>query len=385
MEGNALALIQARPAAAHSVLVLNDGGPMVAAWERAGAAVTCVGRPGRTPGRIAAAVTGALSSIKPAGAIAWSGVPGLPEIVHACGRAGVPLAVHGGNPARRMPVRVDLRYGLLERLFPPGGGQAGGPLPTYVCCSRHVAESFAVSRYLRRFPRTVVPNGVPATGPPAAVRRFDPSGSGPAQSGEIDRPFTIGMTARLSVIKDHPTLLRAVAQLADRVPNLLLELAGDGETRPALEALAASLHLGARVRFLGDVGDVPATLRRWDLFAYATTPDEGLGNAVAEAMVAGLPCVVTEVGPMREFFEDTPDGPTVRLVPPADPAALAAALGELIPDHAARGRLANAGRAFAARKFAPEAFARGYLAALGLPADFGAPAATADRPGGGAA
>ena len=365
VEGNALALIRALPAAGHDVLLLNDGGPMVEAWERAGATAACVGRPGRRPGRIAAAVARQLEKVPPDGAIAWSGVPHLPEIVHACNRAGVPLAAHAGNPARPMPLRVDLRYGLLERLFPPSG-----PRPTFVCCSRHVADSFAAGRFLRRFPRTVVPNGVPPSGAPAEVRPFDPA-----------RPFTIGMTARLDAIKDHATLLRAFAAVAERFPNARLELAGDGETRPALEALAAGLGLGDAIRFLGDVGDVPAALRRWDLFAYATTPDEGLGNAVAEALTAGLPCVVTEIGPMREFFEQTPDGPTVRLVPPADPPALAAALIELIPDQAARARLATAGRAFAEQKFGLAAFARGYLAALGLPAGFG----SSPAPTGGAA
>ena len=62
--------------------------------------------------------------------------------------------------------------------------------------------------------------------------------------------------------------------------------------------------MGDAVRFLGEVGDVYGQMARWDLFAYATTANEGLGNAVAEAMMFGLPCVVTDVGPMREFAGD---------------------------------------------------------------------------------
>ncbi len=126
--------------------------------------------------------------------------------------------------------------------------------------------------------------------PPHEPRTYDPS-----------VPFVIGMTARLSRIKDHATLLRAFALVAKQFPNVRLELAGDGTLRPSLESLCQELQVGDRTTFLGDIRDVYGAMSGWDLFAYATTEREGLGNAVSEAMAFGLPCIVTDVGPMKEF------------------------------------------------------------------------------------
>ena len=84
-------------------------------------------------------------------------------------------------------------------------------------------------------------------------------------------------------------------------------------------------------------------------------------------MAYGLPCVVTDVGPTREFLAETAGGPTVRLAAPAAPPALAAAVTALVPDRAGRERLGAAGRAFARDRFDPRTFARRHAELLGLP------------------
>ena len=332
---------------------------MVAAWEAAGATVFVAGAASLSLRRAGGVVAGHLAGRPADAAVAWHGLPRLPQIARACGRAGVALAAHAGNPLR-LSAAQRLRYRLEDLLF-----RHPGPRPVVACCSEHVAAAFHADGYLRRYPTRVIFNGIELPAGRAAVRPFDPAQTDSAA------PFTLGMTARLDPIKDHPTLLRAFATVRDRFPTARLELAGDGRSRGMLEGLAAELNLTGAVRFLGNVPDVYGAMANWDLFAYATTADEGLGNAVSEALAFGLPTVLTDVGPMRSFHEVIDDGEgageSVRLVPPADPAALAAAICELIPDVAARRRLAEVGRALAWERFHPHRFAVRHAELLGLP------------------
>jgi glycosyltransferase involved in cell wall biosynthesis len=130
-----------------------------------------------------------------------------------------------------------------------------------------------------------------------------------------------------------------------------------------LRQLVYDLGLDDSVRFLGDVSDVYGRMAGWDLFAYATTEREGLGNAVAEAMMFGLPCVITDVGPMHEFGCE---GATARMVPRTNPQALAEAVCKLIPDLKSRQELSEHGREYALAKFHPRVFAERYADILGL-------------------
>ncbi|MEX0643453.1 MAG: glycosyltransferase [Pirellulales bacterium] len=347
-ERDALALIRSLPEVRHRVLVLGAPGTMCDDWIEAGAAVDIdpLGHHGNRS--TVAAVRRFVEQHPPSAAMIWHGLVHLPQVIHALNPLGIPIAVHGGNPTNLMSRWVDWRYELLGYVYPPKG-----PLPTYICCSQYVADSFPKSRYLRRFPRVVVPNAVEMpNGQAHTVRPFD-----------SERPFVIGMVARLNSIKDHATLLRALAIVQRQFPNTRLELAGDGDERQPLYHLASELGINSAIRFLGDVTGVYKLMEGWDLFAYATTEGEGLGNAVTEAMMFGLPCVLTDVGPMREFAGD---GTAVRLVPPANPEALAAAVCELIPDVAARSALSAAGREFALSRFHPENFARSHAEVLGL-------------------
>jgi glycosyltransferase involved in cell wall biosynthesis len=281
--------------------------------------------------------------LHPEGVIIWHGMVRLPEILHAlCDFKGKVL-VHAGNPAYSMPRWVDWRYWLREKAL---GSRC---LATYVCCSQYVANSLEHSRYLRRFPRAVVFNGVkPLTVPPHTPREIRSGAS-----------FTIGMTARLDHIKDHATLLRAFALLSQGWPTVSLELAGAGEQRSTLEKLAKGLGIVEQVRFLGSVPDVYAVMQHWDIFAYATTNKEGLGNALAEAMLLGLPCVVTDVGPMREV-----GGDAVSYVTERDAEGLSAAIGALTGEWKRRREMQVTGLARALNEFSAASFAEGYLAIL---------------------
>ena len=347
-ETDSIVLIRELPEIRHRVLVLGPTGPMCEDWEEAGAEVHMhrLGFMGRHT--IVAALRRFVDEHPPDAVMLWHGLIHLPQIIHALNPLGVPMGVHGGNPAHTMRCWNKWRYELLRHFYP-----RRGPRPTYICCSQYVADSFESTLYLSRFQRVVIPNGVTLpTCPLHQVRPYDAS-----------RWFVIGMVAQLNSIKDHATLLRAFAKVHEQFPNAKLELAGDGEERGRLKQLARTLNIVEAVDFLGDLADVYEAMDHWDLFAYATTEHEGMGNAVAEAMMLGLPCVVTDVGPTHEFAGD---GTAVRLVRPADPDALAKAICDLIPDAAAHSALSATGRGHAESRYHPAAFARQYAEVLGL-------------------
>jgi glycosyltransferase involved in cell wall biosynthesis len=149
------------------------------------------------------------------------------------------------------------------------------------------------------------------------VQRFSYTGPRP------DGPIVV--VARLSPEKDVETLIRAVAIASDGSPPLRLEVAGDGPCRPDLERLTHDLGLSERVRFLGEVQDVPGLLARASLFVLPSRT-EGISLTLLEAMARGLPVVATRVGGNSQVVVE---GETGLLVPPQDPTSLAEALVRL--------------------------------------------------------
>lgn len=156
------------------------------------------------------------------------------------------------------------------------------------------------------------------------------------------RPDTklVGIVARLVPIKDHETFLAAAARVARADPAAHFVVAGDGPLRARLEAAAQRAGLGARAHFLGWWGDLPALYADLDVVAL-TSRNEGTPVCVLEAMAAGVPVVATAVGGVPDVVRH---GETGLLVPPGDPAALAAALASLLADPDRRSALGLAGR-----------------------------------------
>ena len=115
-------------------------------------------------------------------------------------------------------------------------------------------------------------------------------------------------------------------------------IAGDGPDRQKLEAMADELGLAEKVRFEGNVSDVPSFLRHVHVqvntaFSEHKEWGAGLSNAIIEAMVVGAPMVAYDAAGISEIVRD---GETGRLVPPGDLKALTAAVLALAndPDHA---------------------------------------------------
>jgi len=176
----------------------------------------------------------------------------------------------------------------------------------------------------------VIPNGLPLDGVPSGrdVR---------AELGIDPRAPVVGSVTRLCPQKRPDVLVRAAAQLRSAFPGLRVLVAGEGPDRAQTEALVDELGLGDVVHLLGLRDDVPDLLAALDVAA-SSSAWEGSPLAVLEYMEAALPVVATRVGGVPELIEDGVHG---RLVAPGDPAALAAAIADLLRD---RGRGAEMGR-----------------------------------------
>ena len=154
---------------------------------------------------------------------------------------------------------------------------------------------------------------------------------------------TFAYLGRLKRYKAVDLIIRAFA-LA-RIPTATLEIAGEGDHRPALEALAASLDLGRRVKFLGRITEEEklALLRRSWALAF-TSPKEGWGITNLEAAACGTPVVASNSPGIRESVRD---GETGFLVAHGDVESMAERMRTLAGDPALVRSLAARARAFA--------------------------------------
>ena len=202
--------------------------------------------------------------------------------------------------------------------------------------------------------RTVIlPNGFDTT-------RFAPSPEHRARLREaLGIPadaLVVGLLGRYHPMKDHRTFLRAAALLGAR-PEVRFLLAGPGVDpgNHVLAAEVAALGLGPRTLLLGARPDPERVMAALDILC-SSSSSEGSPNVVGEAMSAGVPCVVTDVGDSAWLVADTGV-----VVPPRDPAALAAGLRSLLdsPQRVALGRRA---RERVVRAFALPAIAARYAA-----------------------
>jgi glycosyltransferase involved in cell wall biosynthesis len=170
---------------------------------------------------------------------------------------------------------------------------------------------------------------------------------------------------RLVERKGAEFALRALAQARGQTRARLV-VAGDGPERPALERLAAELHVQDRVTFTGMLPphDVAAWYRRAAVLVFPAVTDwkgeqEGFGMVLVEAMRSGLPIVATRSGGIPDVIADDATG---LLVPERDPAALGAALQRVLDDAPLARRLADTAQADVQRRFAPARIAQTFAA-----------------------
>lgn len=221
---------------------------------------------------------------------------------------------------------------LLERL--PGGRLLAAALDAaadrLVFVSRDLRDRFAALRGGRiRTETSVLPMGLPEPAPDFGALPALPK-----------RGLRIATVGRLVPVKGLDSLAKSLAGL----PGIVWLAAGDGPERGPLERLCA--ENGVAFHPLGPLAPPArdALLRSVDLFVQPSRR-EGTPLALLEAQLAGLPCVATDVGGVR----DATCREGVTLVPPGDPAALRAALDAHATEPALRARAGAANAAFARR------------------------------------
>ena len=156
----------------------------------------------------------------------------------------------------------------------------------------------------------------------------------------------IGIVATLRSWKGHRFLIDALARLRHR--DARLAIVGDGPQRTALEAQTDKLGLRDRVIFAGQRDDVAPWLTALDLFVLPSYANEGVPQALLQAMFAGVPCVTTAAGAIPEIARD---GETARVVAVEDADALAAGIDALLDDPAEASRLALRAREFVVPRY----------------------------------
>ena len=191
-----------------------------------------------------------------------------------------------------------------------------------------------------------------------------PFGAALQPSAEVDAgragdrepgPFRLLFVGRLVERKGLRHLLHAMTSLPSG-RDVVVDVVGDGPERMALESLAGALGVDDRVRFHGFLPDteLSAFMRRADAFVLPAVEDskgdvEGLGVVLIEALAHGVPVIASASGGIVDIVRHEQTG---LLVPPGDPAQLAAAITRLAADPALRQRLAAAGREHVAANFA---------------------------------
>jgi glycosyltransferase involved in cell wall biosynthesis len=187
--------------------------------------------------------------------------------------------------------------------------------------------------------------------------RLDGAWDADAVRAELAIPSSwkvVAFVGRLDDAKAPDVLVRAFAQVVRKRPETALIMAGEGDLEASLRAQITELGVANNVFLLGTRHDVPAILRLANVFALSSLW-EGVGRALTEAMLLGVPVVAPDIYGIPEIVHH---GETGRLFPRGDANALAGHLQALLTDEALARRLGENGRALTRRLFDGDAMVR---------------------------
>jgi glycosyltransferase involved in cell wall biosynthesis len=263
----------------------------------------------------------------------------------------------------KTPMAWNIRHSAYdlqeEKLFTAQVIRAGAKLSTTPC--RIIYNATVSARLHEKFGydpgrAIVLPNGFdceqfcPSIAARTGLKR---------ELGVADGTMLIGMVASFRPEKDHANFLRAAGMLAAQRANVGFVLVGKGMdpgNGDLLEAIGRE-DLGKRVHLLGERHDIPFITAGLDI-ATSSSESEAFPNVVGEAMACGVPSVVTDVGDSSVIVGDTGV-----VVPPREPAALAAGWAKLLDlGQEQRLRLGAAARQRVLENYSLDSVARQYEA-----------------------
>lgn len=252
----------------------------------------------------------------------------LVETVLARRWAGVPRHVHAERGTLFGSVKLS---GWQRHLRVPAARWALLQADQLLTNAQSISARLQTTFGLRANQIEVIPNGVdlPGGAPPAGARQEIRSrlGIGP-------QSVVIGSVGRLVDVKDFGTLVSAVAKLAAAGQDVHLVLVGDGPRQEQLAQQAAQAGISARLHLPGQQEDVGRWLSALDIYVNSSV-SEGMSQSIVEALAAGLPLAVTDVGD-NGLLAGRGGEPNGLVVPPSDPAAMAQALQTLVENESLR-------------------------------------------------
>jgi glycosyltransferase involved in cell wall biosynthesis len=235
----------------------------------------------------------------------------------------------------RVPIVLCSKRGCHERRgFELVSARIGNALADRVMVNAEAVRDFVhANERLDREKMFVIPSGIDTDRfrplPPVDFK---------ARLGLPPGRLVVGVVTRMRVRKGVEEYLRAIARLRQRHPDVHGVVAGEVSLDKSVQALVDELGIADHLTLLGRRSDMPEVLSAFDIFVLSSH-DEGMSNAILEAMAMEKPVVATDVGGTREVVRH---GQTGLLVAPRDPEGLAAAVDELLsqPERAlAMGRL----------------------------------------------
>jgi L-malate glycosyltransferase len=164
----------------------------------------------------------------------------------------------------------------------------------------------------------------------------------------------VGVVTRMRVRKGVDEFIRAIARVRETHPNAHGVIVGEVSLDDSLQELVRALGLEEHLTLLGRRSDMPEVLSAFDVFVLSSH-DEGMSNAILEAMAMEKPVVATDVGGTGEVVRHGQSG---LLVPPKDPEPLAIAISEILGQPARAHEMGRLGRRIVEEGFSAHAMVR---------------------------
>ena len=231
---------------------------------------------------------------------------------------------HVSIPIRR---RRALVYRLADRIITSGEGVRAMVIGAGITPERVVAISAGVDS-----------------------ARFHPGVSGKAVRDELGLGAApvVGLVANVRGSKGHNVFLDAARAVLAVAPETRFLIVGDGVGFDDVKGRVRQLGLEARVRLTGFRRDIPEVMAALDVLALPSIRSEAIPQVIPQALAVGTPVVASTVGGSPELIHDGENG---RLVPPADPQALADAILALLREPERARAMARAGQAMVLARY----------------------------------
>lgn len=263
--------------------------------------------------------------------------------------------------ARVPAVMVSKRGCHWRQGFELVGARIGNALANRILVNAEAVREFVHGNEgCAREDMVVIPSGVDTD-------RFRPlPGSGFKQRlGLPEERRVVGIVTRMRVRKGVEEFIRAMAVVRRTYPEAHGVIVGEVELDDVLQGLVRELQLQDHLTLLGRRSDMPEVYAAFDLFVLSSH-DEGMSNAILEAMAGEKSVVATDVGGTGEVVQHEHSG---FLVPPKEVAPLAAAIAAVLADPQGAVEMGRRGRRIVEDKFSARSMVRSmesvYLDLLG--------------------